>query len=58
MKKVLILAAIGIFSFPSFAGSKIVKNASNLKEADFAVYCDGVYAGQASTVQEALDMCN
>ncbi len=59
MKKLLFLAAVGVFSFASFAGNGSIENESSLKEAaDFPVYCDGVYVGNASTIQEGIDMCD
>lgn len=59
MKKVLLLATVGMFSFATFAlNGSIEKNIDLKVAADFPVYCDGVYAGNASTIQEALDMCD
>jgi len=53
MKKVLLLASVGIFSFATFASNEIALN-----EADFSVYCDGVYKGEVGTIQEAWELCN
>lgn len=64
MKKLLILGIIGIFSFSSFANIESVQNKVEMEKtllkvaADFPVYCDGVYAGNASTINEALAMCD
>lgn len=60
MKKVLLLATVGIFSLGTFAsnGSKIEEKLDFKEAADFPVYCDGVYAGNASTISEAIALCD
>lgn len=63
MKKLLILGIVGIFSFSSLANNESVENQLKMEEAlvkeaaDSPVYCDGVYAGNASTIAEAMGMC-
>jgi hypothetical protein len=64
MKKLLLFTAVGVFTFGTLAATEFetVKTTPShettaVKAAAFPVYCDGEYAGDADTVQEAWDMC-
>lgn len=73
MKKLILLTVVGIFSFASFAANGSIENEPKIEEnnillnigeratvkvAAFPVYCDGVYAGDADTIKEALGLCD
>ena len=67
MKKIILILALGMFSLGVFASNNFLKDKSSDKKekiietpiylAEFPVYCDGEYAGDADTIREALALC-
>lgn len=59
MKKLLLLGVLGVFFSSTFASNPTIEKEVEVQPAaaDFPVYCDGKYAGDADTIEEALDMC-
>lgn len=50
-----------LFVAPGNSGTSTpteVKKEVRQEAASFPVYCDGVYAGEADSIQEAWDMCD
>ncbi len=50
---------MGVFFSSMYASTPTeVKKEVRQEAASFPVYCDGVYAGEADSIQEAWDMCD
>ena len=64
MKKVFLFFGIALFSIGVYASNSDLEKVHNKTDAEaiiraeFPVYCDGVYAGTANTVCEALELCD
>ena len=57
--KVVFLGIMGVFFSSMYASTPTeVKKEVRQEAASFPVYCDGVYAGEADSIQEAWDMCD
>ncbi|MFV0541033.1 MAG: hypothetical protein ACK5MZ_07315 [Aestuariibaculum sp.] len=60
MKKAYLILAAALFSISIYASTNSLENTKEetfVVSPYFPVYCDGVYVGNASSIEEALKLC-